>query len=285
MANYREHVTVSSMLGVGYGLGAVLGFGFNPVQGLLAACLTGLSGMLPDLDADNGRPVREMFGLLGAVAPLLLVNRVVSFLGLPGDPEVIMLVIVLLYVAIKYGGAEFISRVSVHRGMFHSLPALLIAAEAVFLAYPSPRQTVKLFMAGGVAVGFLSHLLLDELYSVHVKGARLALKKSAGTALKWNGERLIPNVVAYTLMATLSYAVLLEAGWFKQSASGNREPAMVESPVQHVEQSPPSPNETITTELGAPVQMHAALPTAPDDSDIPQTTARTWEANAPPFPQ
>jgi len=277
MANYREHVTVSSMLGLGYGLGAVVGFGFTPVQGLLAACLTGLSGMLPDLDSDNGRPVREMFGLLGAVAPLLLVNRVIAFLGLPGDPEVIMLVIVLLYVAIKYGGAEFISRVSVHRGMFHSIPALLIAAEAVFLAYPSPRQGVKAFMAGGVAVGFLSHLLLDELYSVHMKGARLSLKRSSGTALKWAGEPILPNVVAFTLMATLTYAVLLEAGWFHQLPPGTSEPAMTVSPTQHVSQPPSTGDETFSTDLGAPETLHATREFPAGLPSPPQTTSLPWE--------
>jgi membrane-bound metal-dependent hydrolase YbcI (DUF457 family) len=255
MANFREHITVSSMLGLGFGLGGVMGFAFSPVQGLLVACLTGLSGMLPDLDSDNGRPVREMFGLLGAVAPLLLVNRVIAFLGLPGDPETIMLVIVLLYVAIKYGGAEFVSRVSVHRGMFHSFPALLIAAESVFLAYPSPRLGVKLFMAGGVAVGFLSHLLLDELYSVHMKGARLALKKSSGTAVKWTGEALLPNVVAYTLMATLTVATFQEAGWLDQQSGLPAVAPAAGTPQRSAPPSPTFPQDVLGTELGAPVSL------------------------------
>lgn len=265
MANYREHVTVSSLLGLGYGIGGIVGFAFNPIQGLLAACLTGLSGMLPDLDSDNGRPVREMFGLLGAVAPLLLVNRVIALLGLSGDPETIMLVIVLLYVAIKYGGAEFICRVSVHRGMFHSWPALLISAETVFLAYPSPHLPVRIFMAGGVALGFLSHLLLDELYSVQFKDHRLSLKKSSGTALKWSGEALLPNVVSYTLMATLTYAVLFEAGWFEQATPPGTPRPLSLTPTQTVEQSAPEA-DSLSTELGQPFSLQtqtAELPPPP----------------------
>jgi membrane-bound metal-dependent hydrolase YbcI (DUF457 family) len=252
MANYREHVTVSSLLGVGYGLQGFIGFGFNPVQGILAACLAGLSGMLPDLDSDNGRPVREMFGLLGAIAPLLLVNRVIAALGLAGDPETIMLVIVLLYVAIKYGGAELICRISVHRGMFHSLPALLIASEAVFLAYPSPRMAIKAYMAGAVALGFLSHLLLDELYSVEMKNSRLSLKRSSGTALKWSGEALLPNVMTYTLMATLSYAVFWEAGWFDQQPAVEGSPVRVASPAGAGGTAPADALDPFATDLGAP---------------------------------
>ena len=258
MANFREHITVSGMLGLGYGLGSVVAFEFNPLQGLLAACFTGVSGMLPDLDSDNGRPVREMFGLLGAVAPLLLVNRVTAFFGLPGDPETVMLVVIALYLAIKYGGATLVSRLSVHRGMFHSLPALIIAAEAVYLAYPGPRASVKLLMAGGVAVGFLSHLLLDELYSVEMKGSRLRLKQSSGTALKWSGNEFFPNVFAFTLMATLSYAVLLEEGWFDQGgASSTNQPRLAAPPDSSGAESPP--HLETSTDLGAPADMRTAV--------------------------
>lgn len=258
MANYREHITVSSLLGLGYGLGSVAAFQFHPLQGVLAACFTGVAGMLPDLDSDNGRPVREMFGLLGAVAPLLLVNRVVTLLGLPADPETIMLVIIALYVAIKYGGAALVSRLSVHRGMFHSLPALIIAAESVYLAYPSPRAAVKLLMAGGVAVGFLSHLLLDELYSVHLKDHRLRLKRSSGTALKWSGEALIPNVFSYTLMATLTYAVLHEAGWFDQRPRDPSQRLLISAPPEGPAKD--TAGGPMTAERGAPQTLEAAGP-------------------------
>ena len=37
---------------------------------------------------------------------------------------------------------------------------------------------------GGVMVGFLSHLLLDELYSVDIRGVKVKLNKYAGTAVK-----------------------------------------------------------------------------------------------------
>lgn len=256
MANYREHITVSSLLGLGYGLGAVTAFQFHPLQGVLAACFTGVAGMLPDLDSDNGRPVREMFGLLGAVAPLLLVNRVAALLGLPADPETIMLVIIALYVAIKYGGAALVSRLSVHRGMFHSLPALIIAAEAVYLAYPSPRAAVKLLMAGGVAVGFLSHLLLDELYSVQVKDHRLRLKRSSGTALKWSGDALMPNVFSYTLMATLTYAVFQEAGWFDQRPREASRRSLISAPVEGA--ATETADSPTVTDLGAPQALESA---------------------------
>ena len=46
MAGYREHISVSGVLGVFYGVGSVLVFEFSPVQGALAGVLTWVAGML-----------------------------------------------------------------------------------------------------------------------------------------------------------------------------------------------------------------------------------------------
>ena len=218
MAAFREHVIFSSLLGAGYGAVGSLVFGFTPVQGSLAAVMTAVAGMLPDLDLDHGRPAQELFGLLAAVAPLLLVGRVLSWLGLPADREMVMLGIVVLYLFIRYVVAKIVSRFSVHRGMFHSIPALLIAAELAYLTYPSESSRVKFLVGAGVALGFFSHLLLDEIYSVEISGVKVGLKKSSGTAIKMFGEAFLPNVLTFALAATLSYATLMEAGLIRESS-------------------------------------------------------------------
>ena len=69
---------------------------------------------------------------------------------------------------------------------------------------------VQLLLSVGVAVGFLSHLILDELYSVQWDGTRVKLKRSAGTALKFMGARFVPNAICYGLLMFLSYAVLVK---------------------------------------------------------------------------
>lgn len=212
MAAYREHITVSSMLGLGYGAGAALAFGFTPVQGIFAAWLTGIGGMLPDLDSQSGRPVREIFGLTAAVGPLLMLGRVQELSGLKGDTETMMVLFLVMYLAVKFGLAGLVGRISVHRGMFHSIPAIAIAAEIVYLGYPSPEVAPKMLMAGGVAIGFFSHLLLDEVYSVQWSGVRIKLKKSAGSALKFFGNTPLPNLITYSLLLGLSYLMLSDAG-------------------------------------------------------------------------
>lgn len=209
MAGYREHISVSGLLGICYGLVATYAFKFTPVQAVLAGCLTWVAGMLPDLDSDSGKPVREMFGLAAAIAPLVLMQYLQKWAG---NPETALLAAVLIYATIRYAGALVFGKFSVHRGMFHSIPALLIAAELTFLAYKSDSLGVKLLMAGGVAVGFLSHLVLDEFYSVEWTGIRLRLNKSAGSALKLFGRNYFANLFAYSLLAGLTYLALVNGG-------------------------------------------------------------------------
>src|SRR6478735_5790411 len=114
MANYQTHITVSGMLGVTYGLAASYAGPFSGVHGALAGCLTGIAGMFPDLDSDSGRPVREVFGLVAAVAPLVLMNRLETW---GGSHDGALLLAILVYVSIRYRASTLLNLVSVHRGM------------------------------------------------------------------------------------------------------------------------------------------------------------------------
>jgi membrane-bound metal-dependent hydrolase YbcI (DUF457 family) len=207
MAGYREHITVSGILGVGWGCAAFLLGGFSLMQSIIAGVLTWVSGMLPDLDAEGGRPIRELTGLTSAFAPLLVVQHAHS-LGMADDH--VLFAGILVWALVRYGGSFLLAKLTVHRGMFHSIPAMLIAAELMFLVYPSQELRVRLLMGLGVGIGFLSHLLLDEVYSVQWDGARVRLAKSAGSALKIFGEDPLPNGIAMGLLLALTWAVLLK---------------------------------------------------------------------------
>lgn len=215
MAGYRTHISVSGALGVVYGASAAYFFDstFTPVQGALAGVLTWVAGMLPDVDSDSGKPVREVFGLLAAVTPFAMMGHLLEW---GGNAEGAMLLAIAVYAAIRYGGSALLSKLSVHRGMFHSIPAMIIAADLAFLAYKSDSNVVKLLMAVGVALGFFSHLLLDEIYAVEWSGVRLKLNKFAGSAIKLTGNRLIPNVFTYSLLMVMTYAALVQSGVVKE---------------------------------------------------------------------
>ncbi len=55
-----------------------------------------------------------------------------------------------------------------------------------------------------MTIGYLSHLVLDELWSIEWKRGRWQLKRSFGTALKlWSSNRFA-NVSTYAKLAVLS---------------------------------------------------------------------------------
>lgn len=212
MANFRGHITVSGLLGVGCGVGATMAGGFSPMQGALAGCLTTVGGLLPDLDLESSTPSRELFGLAAAVTPLVLMPRLVTW---GGGYEAGIFYAVAIYLGIRYFGASLFGKLSVHRGMFHSIPTMVIVAELVFLAHRSETLAPRLLMAGAVAAGFLSHLILDEIFSVQFTGVRFKLAKSAGSAMKLVGSNMLANLVTYAFLCVLTYGTLIEGGWMK----------------------------------------------------------------------
>ena len=124
---------------------------------------------------------------------------------LGGNTETVLLLAVISYLVIRFGGAWLLSKLSVHRGMFHSVPAMLIAAEVVFLTYRSDSNTVRLLMAVGIALGFLSHLILDEIYAVQWNGLKLELNQFAGSAVKFFGKSFAANAVTWLMLIGLTW--------------------------------------------------------------------------------
>ncbi len=207
MAGFRTHVGVAATLGVGYGYLMHKGVGCHWESGVLCATLTAVGGMLPDLDSDTGRPIREIFGLAAAVLPLVVMPRL-SQLGL--SPEGVLACLVLGYLFVRYGLAWLFSQLSVHRGMFHSIPAMFIAGLAVYLGYHTADYKLRMELAFGVMLGFLSHLVLDEIYSVDFNGVKLTVKKSSGSALKFFSDSVPATTVCYTILGALLYLGYLD---------------------------------------------------------------------------
>lgn len=201
MAGFETHIGVSTALGIGYGaVGYYLGL--PPESCALAAGLCSLSGMIPDLDSDSGTPVRETMTLTAAVVPMLTMERFRQF---GWSHETTVLVAAAMYLAVRFGVAELFKRFTVHRGMWHSIPACLIAGLIAFMLVSGVNLDIRLYKAGGVLLGFLSHLVLDEIWSFSLKGGRFQIKKSFGTALKFWGKSRWANVATYAKLAVVSF--------------------------------------------------------------------------------
>jgi len=169
---------------------------------VVGGALTALSGLLPDLDSDSGVPVRTLFGVAAVAVPLLLLRRLIyaqlSF------PE-IAAAMLGTYLFIRYGLSSFFKGLTVHRGMFHSIPGMVITGLIVFLLYHDANVLVRYYLAGGAMLGFLSHLVLDELCSVNLVGVKVRLNKFAGSALKLSSSSVTATMTTYALLLGLLY--------------------------------------------------------------------------------
>src|SRR5690606_24591955 len=116
-------------------------------------------------------------------------------LGLSYDGMVLSALAV--YFFIRFGVSKLIKRFTVHRGMFHSIPAGLVFAGLAFLLCGCLDLHLRYYKSGAVFLGFMSHLLLDEIYSVEWQGGRWRLKSSAGTAIKLWGPEAWANFSCY----------------------------------------------------------------------------------------
>lgn len=202
MASYRGHLMFSTALGAGYGAAAFWLGGLDWIPAVLGAGITSASGLLPDLDSDSGVPVRVLFSLAAVLTPALLLTRIVA-LNLPLLQTVLSLGSIGLL--IRYPFAALFKHLTVHRGMFHSIPGMFITGLLVFLGFHHADIGVRLFMAGGTMIGFLSHLVLDELCSVNFEGAKIHLNKAAGSALKFFSSSRSASLVAYAILAGLAF--------------------------------------------------------------------------------
>ncbi len=187
------------VLGAAYGAAGVWYGHYDWGIIFLAGTITAVGALTPDLDSDSGLPIRELFGLAGAVFPLFLFPR-------------------LRHSGLEHGtiAVRHDRRLSVHSlWRFACLekalgpsrhvsqhPALFIAGLAVFDVYHNDNAAIRLYMAGGMMLGFLSHLFLDELFAVDLRGIP-RLKNSFGTAIKLTSQSWKATVFCYLLLFLL----------------------------------------------------------------------------------
>ncbi len=160
--------------------------------------------MLPDLDSDSGIPLRETSMFAAAVIPMLMIDR---FRDLGLSHEAMALAAMLIYVAIRFVAVEFFKRYTVHRGMWHSIPAAASVGLLAYLVMPCPSESIRIYKSGAVVLGFMVHLVMDEIWSIDIRRG-FRLKKSFGTALKFFGNSSLANVSVYAKLILLAYLAI-----------------------------------------------------------------------------
>ncbi|MDP3876407.1 MAG: metal-dependent hydrolase [Methylobacter sp.] len=205
MANFKTHLSIAAAVGVGAAVVAVNAKLITNTDIPWFVFLSILGGLLPDIDASNSRPVKLLFNLL-AFTTLFVVLSV--FKG-RYEPYLLLMIAAGTYLLVRYGLFGLFNKFTLHRGVFHSLLAALFFG--LFMACVSYHflhwKAINAWLNGiFIAIGFIAHLLLDELYSVDLSNSRI--KKSFGTALKLCSYN---SLTASVLMALCTLALYSQA--------------------------------------------------------------------------
>jgi membrane-bound metal-dependent hydrolase YbcI (DUF457 family) len=255
MAGFKTHLTVSTLAGLAYGAAANAIYDVPLPTCVLAGGLCSVSGMLPDIDSGPGRPLKESLAFAAAVVSTMLVDRLERF---ELSMESIILASAAIYLLIRFGLAKLLQLYTVHRGMFHSLPAAVVFGEVAFLL-SSGEPAIRWYKAGAVVAGYLSHLALDEFYSVGYVRGRMAFKRSFGTAVKLYGHGWLANLSVYAQLALLTFLVLKEPTWMEQQHQRYRE---------RLDQATANLMEMFHNDSQPTVAQQSARPEASDDASI-----------------
>ena len=206
MAGYKAHMAFGMVTGLAVstaavGLSAVV-FWFSP----LVFLATVFGAFIPDLDSDTGLPLKILLTMLSIVGAVMVgyyffqagADSLMTIVGFP--------LTAALFIYYVFGG--IFKKLTRHRGIFHSIPAAILSILITFSVLQPFHfdPNVLMMVSLAVGIGYVSHLVLDELNStVNLGGIPFIPNKAIGTALKFYSNNMVINGALYTTILVLGY--------------------------------------------------------------------------------
>lgn len=203
MANFQTHFNVAAFVS-GLGAGTMYYSGLVDKPDATLLFVGGIiGGILPDIDSDNSTPTKIMQYIFANLISFFILFKYIGMY--PILNLALIWIISFMGVMLLF---HFFNKLTTHRGMFHSIPAGFIfwfSFSLLFYYAFKFNYLVSWYFGMFVFLGFITHLILDEIYSVDLSGNRM--KKSFGTALKlWNKD--IKSVLIFYLLAILLFMAM-----------------------------------------------------------------------------
>ena len=202
VAEFKTHLTVSSLCSSAAATCLLAASLATPEEVLLFFVLGVVGGLLPDIDSDSSLPVRLLFTFIATVISFLIMFNQ----GTDHSAAELFLIWLGSFFVIKFLFFSMFTRITVHRGIIHSVPASFffwfLTTLILYHFFSFSKKTV--WMAGFfVFGGFILHLLLDELVSLDLFGN--GPKRSSGTAFKFANAKDLKSTLAVYGLATLLF--------------------------------------------------------------------------------
>jgi membrane-bound metal-dependent hydrolase YbcI (DUF457 family) len=218
MANFPTHIAIGTLVS---GTLATLTLAVDAVapENLVAVTLAGVLGsVLPDIDLKESRPARAMFSGLAVFFAFAVLFTVAGHYSVA---EMLILYVGTL-LAVRYGAKYIFFKMSYHRGIWHSILAAVfvsfVTAAAYYYILKRP-DAVSWLAAGFMFIGYMTHLALDEIYSVDVMDTRI--KASFGTAIKLVDRKHWGHTSAMAAATVLAFLVTPSSSLFMQNVSSH----------------------------------------------------------------
>ncbi|MCL1623447.1 metal-dependent hydrolase [Moraxella sp. Tifton1] len=205
MANFRTHLTVAAIVSMALATTGMHAEIFEFTTAILCVIAGMIGGVLPDIDLDHSISAKHGFLIGSLITSTLIVILHVNANHSNNLAANSLMLWICSFVIIRYLLLESFSRLTVHRGIVHSVPYMAIFALLLIhgLFFGMNLTALTSWMIGAfLFVGSMVHLLLDEIYSVNVLNLRL--KKSFGTAFKFfEFSKPLQYVALYGLIGVL----------------------------------------------------------------------------------
>lgn len=202
MANFATHIGVGTFVS-GALATVTLAADVISAESLMAVTLAGVLGsVLPDIDLKDSRASRAFFSGLAfffAFCALMLHATNLSIAEL-------WIVVPIVFLIIRYGLEAAFHRFSYHRGIWHSITAGLFfwfGTAIVFHTLLGKHPGIAWLAGGFLFVGYVTHLVLDEIFSVDLLDRRLKL--SFGSALKLIDRKHVADTLVIACAAILTF--------------------------------------------------------------------------------
>jgi hypothetical protein len=222
MADFKTHLSFGSFLGFFLAIATYLADWVHTVyMAVIIYFATIIGSFMPDTDSDSGHPVKILFEFYAYFAAAITFYYVHDN-GMDIVLKIVAPIAVFFFVKIIL--MKIFKKWTHHRGIFHSIPAALIAFFLTLLiSWTTDLPLLEKFSISlAIFVGYFGHLLLDEIYSVKLVSnssqnsdkkrsfkeiikRNFGLKKSFGTALDFgfNNKSKLPAIIAYFILLVL----------------------------------------------------------------------------------
>lgn len=219
MANFATHIGVGTIVSGGLATVTLAADVISP-QDLMAVTLAGLLGsVLPDIDSKDSRASRAVFSGLAFFFTFCAMMTTAPQLSIVE----LWVLVAVMFLVFRYGLETLFHSFSYHRGIWHSISAGLLFWFLTAIGFVSllDRHPGVAWLAGAfLFMGYISHLILDEIFSVDLLDRRLKL--SFGSALKLiDGKRPADSTVVVAA-ALIAFALTPTWSHFAENVSSKQ---------------------------------------------------------------